>query len=459
VFILGVLLFVGLYHIAIYLLRKKEPAPLFFALFCLFIFIRQALSGTKLLIVFFPSVSWVALLNITHIVSCLAVPMSVHFLSELFPKYKSRIMLKMIYSMVIAFCLFIAAAPVKIFMKVLFIFNFFIFPAAVIYVLYILFRTAINRDRGAKILITGFLILIVTAIHDILYQHHIIQSIDLLAVGVFAFTFLQAYVLASRFTSAFHHIEKLTDELEDINANLESRVQQQTQELRDANKQLRGITFQDPLTGLKNRRYLNEVVYNLSETFLKHKTDKEVQKRNLNLDNMGIGICLIDIDHFKNINDTYGHEAGDIVLKKIAHIFKQIVRFDDIVVRWGGEEFLFILKRMDIHFLPDFLKKINKAVAETPFRISQNKEIMITISIGSVAFPFFDKEPKKIRFEECINLSDLCLLHAKRTGRNRVVYMTPGLKLVEYTILKEYLTSLSDGSELKTAYAHVHIYK
>jgi len=161
-------------------------------------------------------------------------------------------------------------------------------------------------------------------------------------------------------------------------------------------------SFTDQLTGLYNRRYLEEILEKIAASSIR--------------ENSLIGILMIDIDYFKQVNDTLGHDAGDEVLSKLAQVLLKTVRESDFVVRYGGEEFIAILQNLKN-------EKDALEVAEKIRKTFENIEISIngekfkkTISIGVSIFPIDNTSIWK-----CIKCADLALYEAKRKGRNRVV--------------------------------------
>jgi len=172
---------------------------------------------------------------------------------------------------------------------------------------------------------------------------------------------------------------------------------------------LKKQSIKDALTGLYNRRYLEEVLPKILAS----------AKRN----NKKVGFLMIDIDYFKKVNDTYGHDAGDMILKGVSTIILNSIRESDIAIRFGGEEFLVILT--DLKNKDDLLKaaeKIRKKVESSKF--STNKvTIKKTISLGAALFP--DDCDK---MWECIKYADLALYKSKNSGRNKIVLYYDKLK-------------------------------
>lgn len=150
----------------------------------------------------------------------------------------------------------------------------------------------------------------------------------------------------------------------------------------------------DPLTGLLNRRGFHENI--------------EMSLHN----NSVVSVIVIDIDHFKNVNDTYGHDVGDEVIKMLGRHLKTNSRKTDLVCRTGGEEFLMLLPGIDIHLAVVIAERLRKNVAEMSFPICQH----ITISIGVASFL-----PKEVPIDAALKTADNALYRAKKAGRNKVI--------------------------------------
>jgi len=137
-------------------------------------------------------------------------------------------------------------------------------------------------------------------------------------------------------------------------------------------------------------------------------------------------LFLLDMDHFKQVNDTYGHDAGDQVLKQFAEILKKSVRQDDAIMRVGGEEFLIVLKKTLPEYLPVFAEKLLNKVAETAFSLADGRVIHKTCSIGYTCFPIYPDCPDLLTFEQSIMIADLAMYYAKTHGRNQAVLLGAG---------------------------------
>ncbi|MEO5347810.1 MAG: diguanylate cyclase [Magnetococcus sp. YQC-9] len=170
---------------------------------------------------------------------------------------------------------------------------------------------------------------------------------------------------------------------------------------------LRESALRDALTGLHNRRFLEEYIGTLEAT----------AKRKKNR----LSVMLMDIDHFKEVNDVFGHDVGDTVLRVVSKALAAQVRTSDMVIRYGGEEFLVILQEGDEYSGERMAEKLRLAVAALKIPVSSGI-MRKTISIGVAGFPTDGED-----IWEVIKCADLALYEAKHTGRNRAVIYSPKL--------------------------------
>ena len=169
---------------------------------------------------------------------------------------------------------------------------------------------------------------------------------------------------------------------------------------------LRSQSIRDPLTGLYNRRYLEEM--------LERETRRAVRAEH------GLGVLMLDLDHFKKFNDTYGHDAGDTVLRETASFLLKSVRAEDIVCRFGGEEFIVILPVADLKVTQARAERIRSRLRELQVLHQGQPLGMVTVSVGVAELPEHGTSPKAL-----IEAADAALYHAKREGRDRVALAEP----------------------------------
>jgi len=202
------------------------------------------------------------------------------------------------------------------------------------------------------------------------------------------------------------------------NEFLEALVEARTGELEQANKALREAILIDPLTGLYNRRYLTitmpEEEIRLRRMFRNY-FKKGISPLNQNED---LVLFLGDMDHFKIINDTYGHTTGDHMIQETARVLKSVCRTADTLVRWGGEEFLLVARRSDREKAHQIAEKLCQAVRDHVFTLPNGGEQRCTISFGFAAFPILDQHPEAFTWEDTLQVADRCLYEAKNAGRD-----------------------------------------
>ncbi len=198
----------------------------------------------------------------------------------------------------------------------------------------------------------------------------------------------------------FEHLSLKNKELKKLNESLEEKVKIRTKELEDANSLLRTLSITDELTKLHNRRYTINALDIIWENSIMNKKPL---------------ICIMfDVDHFKEINDTYGHDIGDLVLKEIARTLKESFRNDDIVGRLGGDEFLVVCPNTPCEGGRYIAEKARKAISEIEIPVN-NKFLTLTMSVGVGCLNSEMKIPKDI-----IKAADNGLYIAKEAGKNCV---------------------------------------
>ncbi len=212
-----------------------------------------------------------------------------------------------------------------------------------------------------------------------------------------------------------------TRHLEEDRRRLEDAVAARSAELAAANRELREASFTDALTGARNRRFFSTIIEDdVSRTLRVHSTPPRDRPRNCDL-----MFYIVDIDHFKEVNDEFGHDRGDTVLAEVARRLTQVVRDSDRLIRWGGEEFLLISRDADRARGDVLAGRIMASVASEPFDIGAGHSVPKTCSVGWAPFPWFPDAPRALAFTEVLKLADRAMYLAKQSGRNRAVGVLP----------------------------------
>lgn len=197
--------------------------------------------------------------------------------------------------------------------------------------------------------------------------------------------------------------EELTREL----ARSKMKLKKNTRELEQKNKLLKNMANIDGLTEIYNHRYFQD--------FLGKEINRAIRNKE------AISILMADIDHFKRLNDTYGHQTGDFILKEFGKVCKNAIREYDLMARYGGEEFVFVLPGAEPDDAKTIAEKIRTTVENHVFD-DGNAICNVTISIGVASARPTDQNFKKYEF---VDLADQALYQAKKEGKNKVVMSTP----------------------------------
>lgn len=369
--ILSAILIMAIYHLIMFLKRKKDVSFLIFFFFSFSIIIRLIFADffAKWL---FPNISYDFIMRMCFLSIVLAPVFLVMFTRYLFyPEKTKSNMLRVSIFYLISASAPILFLPVKIFSRFL---HFYEIGLVIISLLafYHLIRALYYRKDGALILLCGSAILFFFALNDIFYINGVLNTGLFAPFGLIIFILCQSFVLAKKYN-------KISE-----------------------------LYLKDFLTGAYNKRYLFDYLEDAIN----------VCKKN---ERKSISIAILDIDYFKNINDTYGHDFGDIVLKNISEAIVQSIRGNDVFARYGGEEFVIIFN--DLKFKDSFVvcEKIREKISklETVFIDKNNKKqyIKVTISIG---LSDYDRS-KHVSYNQVLKLADDCLYNAKNSGRNKVV--------------------------------------
>jgi two-component system cell cycle response regulator len=179
-------------------------------------------------------------------------------------------------------------------------------------------------------------------------------------------------------------------------------------ELREKNTMLARLSTTDPVTGLRTRRYATEV---LSIEWIRARRYQTP-----------LAVMMADLDHFKHVNDKYGHPAGDAVLRGVSEVLRQSLRASDVSGRYGGEEILVILPQTELDGAMQVANRWRQAVEAATFRAPDGRGVGVTVSIGVAIF-----DPSHTSAEDLVAAADEALYRAKHQGRNRVEASRPAV--------------------------------
>ncbi len=179
----------------------------------------------------------------------------------------------------------------------------------------------------------------------------------------------------------------------------EGKLRAMTASLSARSETLEHAALTDGLTGMQNRRFFDDALREYLSEF------RRIQKP--------VGLVILDLDHFKQVNDTHGHDVGDDVLRAVANCMRDFTRYHDVAARLGGEEFAIVVPNMDADRLAKFAERIRKAISSLAV-VSGNVRLRVTTSVGLAVWDGRETA------EEFYRRADRMLYQAKRMGRNRV---------------------------------------
>ncbi len=226
----------------------------------------------------------------------------------------------------------------------------------------------------------------------------------------------------------------------------------QNEKLRYANELLEVASVTDSLTGVRNRRFLLTTIDQdiaLVDRSFASESDESRQ-------DSAFVFILFDLDGFKEINDTYGHSAGDLVLFQIRDLLNQACRSSDTLIRWGGDEFLIVAREATRAHVEALAERIRQSVADHLFDIGTAQPVQLTCSLGFACYPFVAANPRLYSWEEVVDIADRALYVAKRHGPN----MWAGIFGTEHTLetpVEDLLVMIMERPELLGAEGSIRL--
>lgn len=384
-----------------YAADRRDLTGLWLGLFALALGIRTGISGyAPFYWLSAAELPWEWHMRLTYISMMISPVLFLSWVQACFPWDLSRRMVQVVSVPFVVSVVLCALLPAFYFTQLLGLFSILLL-LVVLAGYWVVIVALVRRRQGAPLVLLGMSALGVAVIHDVLLNNQLLDSGPWLNLGLLVFilaqtsNFLRLRVLQRR------QIEFLSQELSAANQELERRVELRTRDLADkaqalerANNQLQVLANVDSLTGLLNRRAFIEQMKQLSELPVK------------------VALLWIDIDHFKRVNDTFGHAAGDEVLSQFGAMIRRIGRDQDRCGRLGGEEFALLLLDCDEQGAEHYARRLQAAMQTLHF--AQWPELSgVTASIG-IAVGRLGEDS----WESLIHNADEAMYQVKRNGRN-----------------------------------------
>jgi len=224
----------------------------------------------------------------------------------------------------------------------------------------------------------------------------------LYGIGFAAILFFVWFGQHQRVRREAAYARRLKEEVEARTAELAER----NRDMERVNAQLREASVSDSLTGLGNRRYLHDAM----DALLRKSAGAPLR----------FVLMVIDLDYLKPINDEYGHEGGDAVLIQVAEILRREFRAADLIVRWGGDEFVVLCLDTDLATASTLAERVRSSVAKQIFRVGEGQVARTSCSIGFAPAPFIPGHPQQFDWEQSLSIADVALYEAKRNRNSWV---------------------------------------
>jgi diguanylate cyclase (GGDEF)-like protein len=213
-------------------------------------------------------------------------------------------------------------------------------------------------------------------------------------------------------------VQRRVRRIEADRRRLEAAVTERSAQLAEANRELREMSFTDALTRVRNRRYFATTIEGDVAGTLRRFDPRAARDSSTNLD---LIFYVVDIDHFKKVNDVHGHRVGDRVLVETARRLQRCVRDSDVVVRWGGEEFLLVCREADRTKADAVAARVLEAIGSEPLVAEPGLSVRRTCSVGWAALPAHRSRPDALSYEVILEIADKAMYLAKAFGRNQAV--------------------------------------
>ncbi|MFT5881101.1 MAG: diguanylate cyclase (GGDEF)-like protein [Moritella sp.] len=405
-FISGFFFAAAIYSLLLFSLHTSDKLSLIFTLICIILGVRELVMQDAVILNYLADLNITQLVTIEYTAFFLAVPLACHFIYLNYPRFfdKRVLISSYVISLLLTTTLIIggleASYQVLVLMQL-------ISPIYIAYALWIVIKACLSQQKKTVTIIAGTVLFAFCVINDILFSQALISTGYITSYGLLLFVITQNYMTGVNLMRSFQRSEALSIKLkkrnlilDNLRLSLANQVKERTHALAEANQYLQKIAHTDALTDVPNRHGIQSIIEHEQSRF---KRSAEVYS-----------VLVIDLDLFKKINDQFGHDAGDEVLKTCAQVIKHGIRQQDAFARWGGEEFIILLPTTNLEGAMNLAEKIRQAIAQSVIQFNGH-EIQITCTIGVSEIQLNED------FEQAFKRADQALFTAKEQGRNQVI--------------------------------------
>lgn len=398
ILLMGILLSAAFYNFGLWLADRREWSSLLLVCGCLAFTLRFASTG-NVLAAFIPEMPISALWRLNWFTAFINFVIWPIFFFRMFRQVVPRIVVIMIVLVFGCATFATLVLPALLFVPLGQVLNWLMMIVIIVYMLALSWYLIVHKQVWSAKSVGIYTIILGALLDSYDYLVGVYVPIEGTTLGVTIFVLFQSYVLSQNYSSSLRREAKLTGQLRALNQSLERQVEARTEELNLANRELEQVARTDKLTNLPNRRAFDEHI--------------KIAFARLRREFTPFAILLVDADHFKKVNDTYGHDVGDVVLKELALVIQECIREVDFPSRIGGEEFSVLINNVKAGEAAAIAERLRRAVEQFTFDRSGNK-LSLTVSSG-LAFATVDDS-----IDELFVKADKALYRAKSSGRNRI---------------------------------------
>lgn len=391
-FNIGAIFFISIYLWILFIVHRKDHTILYFAICCTSITIKSLFAGQQIGFESYTILGYGLGLRLAYFMVTVMAASFMAFVCSYFVKESHSKTAKIFMLMSFLEAMVVLFTPQAFYMSTFWIYQLTLLGFFLI-VLYWVYKALRNKTEGAFVCMLSFVLFFGFAVNDILYSLTIVHTGYFLGFGLIILIMAQATLIAIRLSNALSHETY-------INQNLELIISERTRALEAEKNRFENLSKVDSLTLLYNKGYLMEVL--------------EIEYENYKRYNGLFSLIMMDLDHFKAVNDNYGHVVGDQVLRKVAEVLRDQSGKSDIVGRFGGEEFLIIMRFTGIEDAVAFAEHLRMVIMKLSFN-SDKGPFSLTASFGVAEAAWSGTNEL-----ELLTYADEALYKAKRNGRNRV---------------------------------------
>jgi signal transduction histidine kinase len=237
IFVIGSLSIMGIYHLGLYLFRRKDKTPLFFGIVCLAVALRTMVLGETLLVRLFPRLDWEPVVKVEYLTSAVTLPCFLLYCYYQYPQEIRKKWVNLSCIIVALYCVPVLFAEARIYTYMLPYFSLFVL-IMLFYMTCGFIMATVRKRTGARLNLIALLIFLVTVVNDILFYNHVIHTDEMISFGLLLYLFVQSVHISTKFSRAFIQAERLSEELQELNGSLERKVRERTAELELSNEKL-----------------------------------------------------------------------------------------------------------------------------------------------------------------------------------------------------------------------------